>query len=84
MQLFWDVAAALRTRIVELTGAQMLGNAPNPLLNVLPAHAQCLAITSQASENDVHVRVLCIVVFDGNPLEVRLKIRCHALHEIAR
>jgi hypothetical protein len=47
--------------IPELFGAQILGGTPNPLLDVVPAHAQGGAIAPEATDYDMNVRVLGVV-----------------------
>ena len=70
--------------IPELPGAQVLGHASNPLLDIFPAHAQGGAIASHAADHDMSVRVLGVVMLHRNPFEVGTEILLHTLHQIAR
>src|SRR5580658_5862269 len=46
--------------IPELFGAQVLGHASNPLLDIFPAHAQGGAIASYTTHHDMSMWMLCV------------------------
>jgi len=70
--------------VPELAGTQVLGNAPNPLLQVVPTQTQGLTITSDAADHDVNMRVLRVVVLHRNPFQIRSHILFHLFDQTAR
>ena len=60
----------------------MLRGAPNPLLDVVPAHPQAGAIASYPSDHDMSVWVFGIVMLHRNPFQVRTEVLFHTFHQI--
>jgi hypothetical protein len=58
----------------------VLGGAPNPLLDVLAAHAQAGAIGSETPDHDVNMGMFGVVMFDRNPFEAGTEVLPHTFH----
>jgi hypothetical protein len=69
--------------IPKLAGAQVLGHASNPMLDIFPAHAQGGAIASYATDYNMSMRMFGIVMLHGNPFEVGAEVLFHTFHQIA-
>jgi len=62
----------------------VLGGAPNPLLDVIAAHAQAAATGSEAPGHDVNMGMFGVVMFDRNPFEAGIEVLLHMFHQFAR
>lgn len=78
-----SASVASSCAVSKLSSAPLLGNIPDALLHVLPAHAQFAAI-SQSSDYNVNVRVFYLVVLHCNPLEFCSHVLRHTFQQITR
>src|SRR5580700_1827899 len=55
--------------IAQLPGTQVCGNASDPLLHILAAQTQRLAVISPATDHHVNMRMLGVVMLNCDPFE---------------
>jgi hypothetical protein len=67
----------------DLTRAEIFGNRPYPVADVLARQVKRRAIRFDPAQGYVNVRVFSIEMWDGNPLQPRAQIILHPAHELA-
>jgi len=69
--------------IPKLPGTQILSDAPNAVLEVIAFETERFSVLANAAKCNMNVWVIGIEVRDCSPLEARIEIPRHTLHQVA-